>query len=71
MDESSEKQEASPSNGALLLFEKDKTLLIIDDDKPFLNRLAGARRKGMMLRFAHAAALKLHGLIDPDADGLF
>ena len=29
------------------------------------HRLPGATRKAMLLRFAHAAALKLHGLIDP------
>ncbi|MEX0853696.1 MAG: MmcB family DNA repair protein [Bauldia sp.] len=31
------------------------------------HRLAGASRKAMLLRFAQAAALRLHGLIDPDA----
>jgi len=31
------------------------------------NRLAGATRKVMLLRFAHAAAHRLHGLIDPGA----
>jgi hypothetical protein len=31
------------------------------------HRLAGAPRKVMLLRFAHAAALRLHGLIDPGA----
>jgi two-component system response regulator RegA len=34
------------SSAAASLFEKDKTLLIVDDDKPFLNRLA----KAMSLR---------------------
>jgi hypothetical protein len=29
------------------------------------HRLAAATRKAMMLRFAHAAALRLHGLVDP------
>jgi hypothetical protein len=29
------------------------------------HRLAGARRKAMMLRFAHAAAGRLHMLVDP------
>ena len=33
------------------------------------HRLAGATRKVMLLRFAHAAALRLHGLTDPAADG--
>ncbi|QPC43399.1 MmcB family DNA repair protein [Kaustia mangrovi] len=33
-------------------------------------RLAAARRKAVTLRFARAAALRLHGLHDPHADGL-
>jgi len=33
------------------------------------HRLAGASRKAMMVRFAQAAALRLHGLVDPDAMG--
>ncbi len=41
MDESSG-VEGGGLNEAALLFEKDKTLLIVDDDKPFLNRLAKA-----------------------------
>jgi hypothetical protein len=31
------------------------------------HRLAGATRKAMLVRFAHAAAVRLHGLVDPDA----
>ena len=31
------------------------------------HRLAAASRKAMLLRFAHAAALRLHGLVDPSA----
>ncbi len=31
------------------------------------HRLSGATRKAMLLRFAQAAATRLHGLIDPDA----
>ncbi|MEO8668074.1 MAG: MmcB family DNA repair protein [Bauldia sp.] len=31
------------------------------------HRLAGARRKVMLVRFAQAAALRLHGLMDPAA----
>jgi hypothetical protein len=31
------------------------------------HRLAGATRKAMLLRFGQAAALRLHGLIDPAA----
>ena len=37
--ESAKRTEATE---AALLFDKDKTLLIVDDDKPFLNRLAKA-----------------------------
>jgi len=46
MDESSEAVSGDGASEAALLFEKDKTLLIVDDDKPFLNRLA----KAMVLR---------------------
>ena len=34
------------------------------------HRLAGATRRAMLLRFAQAAARRLHGLMDPDAPGL-
>jgi len=34
-----------------------------------IHRLAGARRKAVMLRFAHAAAGRLHGLVDPQGCG--
>jgi hypothetical protein len=34
------------------------------------HKLAGATRRAMLLRFAQAAAHRLHGLIDPEADGL-
>jgi hypothetical protein len=34
------------------------------------HKLAGATRRSMLLRFAQAAAHRLHGLMDPDADGL-
>jgi hypothetical protein len=34
-----------------------------------IHRLAGARRKAVMLRFAHAAAGRLHGLVDPHGAG--
>ncbi len=30
------------------------------------HRLAGATRKAMLVRFAHAAAGRLHGLVDPE-----
>jgi hypothetical protein len=35
------------------------------------HRLAGATRKAMLVRFAQAAALRLHGLIDPAAGETF
>ena len=31
------------------------------------HRLSGARRKAMLLRFGQAAAMRLHGLADPEA----
>jgi hypothetical protein len=34
------------------------------------HKLAGATRRAMLLRFAQAAAHRLHGLIDPEANGL-
>jgi len=42
---------------AALLFEKDKTLLIVDDDKPFLNRLAKAMTaRGFVVTCAETVA---------------
>jgi hypothetical protein len=53
------------------LFPNDAGLILADSygaellrDAPE-HRLPGATRKAMLLRFAHAAAFKLHGLIDP------
>ena len=34
------------------------------------HKLGGATRRAMLLRFAQAAAHRLHRLIDPEADGL-
>ena len=34
------------------------------------HKLTGATRRAMLLRFAQAAAHRLHGLMDPDAEGL-
>jgi two-component system response regulator RegA len=42
MNELSGIQSGAEVNEAVLLFERDKTLLIVDDDKPFLNRLSRA-----------------------------
>ena len=44
MDEASNLQSVEATSEAALLFEKDKTLLIVDDDRPFLNRLSKAMR---------------------------
>jgi hypothetical protein len=33
------------------------------------HRLAGATRKAMLVRFAQTAAVRLHGLVDPQAGG--
>lgn len=46
MDETSNLQSVEATSEAALLFEKDKTLLIVDDDRPFLNCLS----KAMSLR---------------------
>jgi two-component system response regulator RegA len=42
MDEARGKMNSLEANESTLLFEKDKTLLIVDDDRPFLNRLSKA-----------------------------
>jgi two-component system, response regulator RegA len=54
MDESSGTVSGGGANEAALLFEKDKRLLIVDDDKPFLNRLA----KAMALRGFNVTAVE-------------
>ncbi len=46
MDEPSRSEGHARPNEAAALFQRDKTLLIVDDDKPFLNRLT----KAMTLR---------------------
>ncbi len=57
----------------LEIFPEDAGLILADPYGAELVRsaprhgLAGATRKVMLLRFAHAAALRLHGLIDPGA----
>ena len=42
MNKLSGSQSADAASEAAIMFEKDKTLLIVDDDKPFLNRLSKA-----------------------------
>ena len=55
------------------LFPTDSGLIIADAYGAELirqgseHRLAGARRKAVLIRFAHAAATRLHQLHDPDA----
>jgi two-component system, response regulator RegA len=46
MDESTGSLGSNGANEASLLFDKDPTLLIVDDDKPFLHRLAKAMELG-------------------------
>ncbi len=55
------------------IFPEDAGLILADSHGGELvrpapeHRLAGATRKVMLLRFAHAAAHRLHGLVDPGA----
>jgi hypothetical protein len=55
------------------IFPEDAGLILADGYGAELlreapeHRLAGATRKAMMIRFAQAAAHRLHGLIDPGA----
>ena len=55
MDQAVESAKRTEATEAALLFDKDKTLLIVDDDKPFLNRLA----KAMAARALLSLVLKL------------
>ena len=56
MDDLPERKEAE-LNDAALLFEKDKTFLILDDDKAFLNRLAKAMTtRGFIVSTAETVA---------------
>jgi hypothetical protein len=64
---------ASHSGVPLDLFPADAGFILADQfgaemirDAP-QHRLAGATRKAMLVRFAQAAALRLHGLVDPQA----
>ncbi len=60
----------------LAIFPDDAGLILADSYGGELirpapeHRLAAATRKVMLLRFAQAAATRLHGLIDPGAVGL-
>jgi hypothetical protein len=60
------------------IFPKDAGLILADGYGAAVvreapeHRLAGATRRAMLLRFAQAAAGRLHGLIDPEVgDGFF
>jgi two-component system response regulator RegA len=56
-DEAVESARGTEATEAALLFEKDKTLLIVDDDKPFLNRLAKAMTaRGFVVTCAETVA---------------
>jgi hypothetical protein len=54
--------EILPGDAGLILADGFGAALIREAPE---HRLAGARRKAMMLRFAHAAAGRLHMLVDP------
>jgi hypothetical protein len=57
------------------IFPKDAGLILADRFGAELvreapeHRLPGATRKAMLVRFAQTAAVRLHGLVDPDAGG--
>jgi two-component system response regulator RegA len=56
-DDSVESAKGTEVTEAALLFERDKTLLIVDDDKPFLNRLAKAMAaRGFIVSCAETVA---------------
>lgn len=60
----------------LEIFPEDTGLILADNFGAEIvraapeHKLAGATRKAMLLRFGRAAANRLHGLVDPDLDGL-
>jgi hypothetical protein len=56
-------QELIPETAGLILADGFGAAILRDAPD---HRLAGARRKAVMLRFAHAAAATLHALADPD-----
>ena len=55
-----------PEDAGLILADQFGAELLRDAPE---HRLASATRKAMLVRFAQAAALRLHGLIDPGAGG--
>lgn len=56
-------QELIPDDVGLILADGFGAAILRDAPE---HPLAGARRKAVMLRFAHAAASTLHGLADPE-----
>ncbi|MBF9233246.1 MmcB family DNA repair protein [Microvirga alba] len=64
---------AVPESLPLDILPEDRGLIVADSFGAAILResvhhpLAGARRKAVTLRFAHAAAMTLHALADPDA----
>ncbi len=68
---------ASHAGVPLDIFPEDAGLILADQFGAELireapeHRLAGATRKAMLVRFAQAAASRLHGLVDPGAGEVF
>lgn len=58
--------EILPADAGLIVADAYGAAVLRD---PPEHRLAPATRKAVTLRFAHAAALRLHGLADPEALG--
>jgi hypothetical protein len=56
-----------PADAGLILADSYGAELVREAPE---HRLASATRKAMLVRFAQAAAVRLHGLIDPEAGGL-
>jgi len=59
--------EIFPGDAGLILADSYGAEMLRDAPE---HRLTGATRKAMLLRFAQAAATRLHNLVDPDAGGL-
>lgn len=68
---------ASSSNVPMDIFPEDAGFVLADDygaeiirDAP-IEKMAAARRKAVTIRFAQAAAHRLHKILDPDCDPTF
>jgi hypothetical protein len=59
--------EMFPADAGLILADQFGAEMIREAPE---HRLPGATRRAMLLRFAQAAALRLHGLVDPGAGAL-